>query len=197
MAGNKRDIIISTAQKLFQQSGLWSITMEDVAKAAGMGKSSMYYYFKSKEEIFTAVLDAEMNGIILETIRQVGSKETLLQQLEAFAMVKYEMVRKRKALYKATETSLDDEMLSKYTDIKLQVHKVYLQKEKNVLLQVLIGAMHRHEIRKMNNEELDHAIFIFLASIRGLNREFILHGTDLNPVTIFHTFCHNFCTGLH
>ena len=42
--------IINGAKKLVQQYGLKKTTMEDIAKAAGKSKSTLYYYFKDKED---------------------------------------------------------------------------------------------------------------------------------------------------
>ena len=53
--------IIDAAKKLIQQYGLNKTTMEDIAKAAGKGKSTLYYYFKSKEDIFDEVIKQEMD----------------------------------------------------------------------------------------------------------------------------------------
>ena len=49
-----KEQILQGAQKLFQSKGLGSITMEEVAQSIGKGKSSLYYYFKSKEDLFMA-----------------------------------------------------------------------------------------------------------------------------------------------
>jgi len=48
--------IVHTASQVFSRFGFKKATMEDIANAVGMGKSSIYYYFKSKEEIFEAVV---------------------------------------------------------------------------------------------------------------------------------------------
>ena len=51
----KQDII-EVAASIFSRFGYKKTTMEDIASAINMGKSSLYYYFKSKEEIFEAVV---------------------------------------------------------------------------------------------------------------------------------------------
>ena len=48
-----RDAIIETARQVFKKYGYDKTLMEHIAKAAGKGKSSIYYYFKSKEQIFS------------------------------------------------------------------------------------------------------------------------------------------------
>ncbi|MCK7536282.1 MAG: TetR/AcrR family transcriptional regulator [Marinilabiliales bacterium] len=48
--------IILTASKIFSHYGFRKTTMEEISRALKKGKSSIYYYFGSKEEIFEAVV---------------------------------------------------------------------------------------------------------------------------------------------
>ena len=59
--------IIEAAKVVFQKWGLKKTTMEDIAKEAGKGKSTLYYYFKSKEEIFEMLAKAEINNILYKS----------------------------------------------------------------------------------------------------------------------------------
>ncbi|MFT3704491.1 MAG: TetR/AcrR family transcriptional regulator [Agriterribacter sp.] len=197
MANEKfREKVLDAAQKLFREKGLGVVSMEDVAKGVGKGKSTLYYYFKSKEEIFNAVLDAEMNSVILESIRQVSLKKGVLNQLMAFANTKFEMTRKRRSLFKAMEVGLDAEALSDYEEVKRRVHHKYVQKEKQVLQQLLVSAIEHGEIRKMSNAKLDETIFIFLSSLRGINREFFVHGSSEDGTQMIVAICQLFYDGL-
>lgn len=193
---NIRKKILTAARKLFQENGLGTVTMEDIAQATGKGKSTLYYYFKSKEEIFNAVIESEMDDIIIETMKRVSQSNYLQGKLEAFAFTKYEMSYKRKSLYKATESGMDADELSNYTQIKKKIHQKYLQKEKLVLKQLLISAIEKEEIRQLNNAELENMVFIYLSSLRGINREILTHGTTLEASDTILTFCELFYDGL-
>jgi len=59
-----RNEVIITAQRLFQKYGYSKTTMEDIAKAMDRGKSTIYYYFKSKDEIFEAVIIKEADDVV-------------------------------------------------------------------------------------------------------------------------------------
>jgi AcrR family transcriptional regulator len=59
----QREAIIAAATSLFARHGLEKTTMEDIAKAARKGKSSLYYYFKSKEQVYAAVIRHEIAGL--------------------------------------------------------------------------------------------------------------------------------------
>lgn len=46
-----RERIATVAKELFSQNGIDNTTMNDLAKQVGMSKSTLYVYFKSKEEV--------------------------------------------------------------------------------------------------------------------------------------------------
>ena len=51
--------ILQAAERLFQKWGINKTTMEDIAHEARKGKSTLYYYFKSKEDVLEAVAVAQ------------------------------------------------------------------------------------------------------------------------------------------
>ncbi len=54
-----RHEIVKAASEVFGRYGYRKTTVEDIAARLHMGKSSLYYYFRGKEEIFHAVVDCE------------------------------------------------------------------------------------------------------------------------------------------
>lgn len=62
----KRDLILASAKQIFIRFGYHKTTMNDIASEARMGKGSMYYYFKSKEELFLNVVQNEASGLFLQ-----------------------------------------------------------------------------------------------------------------------------------
>ena len=56
--------IIDTARDLFKKTGFKKTTMGDIARSLGKAKSSLYYYYPSKEDIFEAVLYTEMDELL-------------------------------------------------------------------------------------------------------------------------------------
>ncbi|MCF7920039.1 MAG: TetR/AcrR family transcriptional regulator [Candidatus Cloacimonetes bacterium] len=55
----KKCRIIEIAERLFSRLGYEGTSMRKIAEELGSGKASLYYYFKSKEEIFLEVLEKE------------------------------------------------------------------------------------------------------------------------------------------
>ena len=65
-----RSAILDAARDLFARYGFKKTTMEDIAMALRKGKSSLYYYFKNKEDIFQAVIDSE-SEILFKKLKEV------------------------------------------------------------------------------------------------------------------------------
>jgi AcrR family transcriptional regulator len=57
----RKKLILNSALKVFKTKGLEHATMDEIAIEADFGKATLYYYFKSKEEIFNTIL---LNGWI-------------------------------------------------------------------------------------------------------------------------------------
>ncbi len=83
----RRTEIIQTARRLFQTREYEKTTMQDVMEELGIAKGTIYYYFKSKEELLEAVID-QMSFEVAERLQKVvesaeGSALDRLQQLIA------------------------------------------------------------------------------------------------------------------
>lgn len=68
--GDPSDEILATASRLFGERGVTGTTMAQIATGAGLQQSSVYYYFRSKQEILAALV-AKANVVPLELVRQV------------------------------------------------------------------------------------------------------------------------------
>lgn len=58
----KTALIISAAEKLFETEKYERITIEKIAKKAGVAKGTVFIYFKTKEEIFLSIAEKEIGN---------------------------------------------------------------------------------------------------------------------------------------
>lgn len=58
----RRDIILAAARERFGAGHPADISMVQVAAAAGVAKGTLYLYFKTKEELFLALLEYDLDG---------------------------------------------------------------------------------------------------------------------------------------
>ena len=59
-----RQILVDVARQLFAKSGMENTTMNDIAQASGKGRRTLYTYFSSKEEIYAAVIESELERLL-------------------------------------------------------------------------------------------------------------------------------------
>ena len=53
----RRDRILDGALEVFKEKGLEGATMDEIANSSGFGKATLYYYFKSKEDVLSEILN--------------------------------------------------------------------------------------------------------------------------------------------
>ena len=106
----KKDRIISTAQDLFAHFGIQKTTMDDIARAAGMGKATLYYYFKNKEDIFAAVINKEINILKDKIANAISKVETPQDKLLQYISVRVKHLGSLKNYY----STLTEELFMHY-----------------------------------------------------------------------------------
>ena len=90
----KRRQITQTAAKLFAEQPYHKVRLEDVASAAGVGKGTVYIYFKSKEDLyyslvydgFAAMVDRARTQIAANHVAAIGKLEMIVRGLVDFSM---------------------------------------------------------------------------------------------------------------
>lgn len=66
--------LVDIARQLFAKNGVNETTMNDIAVASQKGRRTLYTYFKSKEEIYMAVVESELE-MLSEALEKVASEE--------------------------------------------------------------------------------------------------------------------------
>ncbi len=69
--------ILKAAIRLYQKFGPNGFTMDDLANATGRSRTSLYYYYKNRDEIYQAVMDKIARDMAAEIRQAVAAAETL------------------------------------------------------------------------------------------------------------------------
>lgn len=70
----KKDEIIEIATFLFANKGFKETSMVEVANRCGVASATIFYHFKTKEDLFLSVLNNVKNGILEEFAHYFGEK---------------------------------------------------------------------------------------------------------------------------
>lgn len=73
-----RQKLVDVARQLFAKNGMENTTMNDIAKESGRGRRTLYTYFKSKEDVYYAVIESELERLS-DKLDEVAAKKTTPQ----------------------------------------------------------------------------------------------------------------------
>lgn len=158
----KEDVILA-AQKLFQQFGLRKTTMEDIAKAMGKGKSTLYYYYKSKDEVFDAVVTKEIEEVFKKTRSAIERVNTAEEKFKVYLKISLKAVKSKVNLYKIVRSELADEPSTINKQIKKFNTGEYL-----VIKEILNLGIENKEFTSSLKDEIDLLAYSIMSALRSL-----------------------------
>jgi AcrR family transcriptional regulator len=148
----KRKIIVSAGQ-IFSYYGYKKTTMDEIAKALKMGKSSIYYYFESKEEIFEAVVLNEANILRNELTTAIKSVESPIDKMKNYVFVRMKSFEKLANYYNA----IFDKNLDHFDFIE-RIREKYDREELAILRLILYHGARKRVFNIANSEYTAMAI---------------------------------------
>ena len=76
-----KKLLVEVAKQLFATKGIENTTMSDIAESSEKGRRTLYEYFNSKEEIYYAVIESELDKLTEKHIEIVTQKITSQEKL--------------------------------------------------------------------------------------------------------------------
>jgi len=162
---DKRTQILFAAIEIFAKEGLERGKIADIAKVAGIGKGTIYEYFKSKDEIFSAIESLMVNDSLAQVEQLINSKKSPTEKIE-------EMANYNINIHKAMGDSIIifAEMWAQHSRGQWHGHKktifsdMYMNYH-NAIKEILSNGIEIGEFRKMNK---DGVATMLLALIDGI-----------------------------
>jgi AcrR family transcriptional regulator len=130
--------IVEIARGIFTHFGFRKTTMEEIALASRKGKSSIYYYFNSKEDIFRAVVEKEAEELKAELLKKIENIEDPIERLKIYISVRMRKLNKLTNFY----TALKSEYLSHLEFIE-DIRKHYDQEEVKIISGIIEDGISR------------------------------------------------------
>ena len=109
-----KNMIVKSATIYFSKYGFHKTTMDEIARHIHKAKGVLYYYFKSKEELFNEVLKQELNRVKKELSKITGSIEDSLTILKQYILARLKLLSKA-VIYHET---LKADFFEKYDFVK-------------------------------------------------------------------------------
>ena len=77
-----RERVLSAAEKLFSSKGYYDTSMDEIVAESNLSKGAIYGYFKSKEELFVALQDKQLQESISVLTSTFSPKDSARTKLE-------------------------------------------------------------------------------------------------------------------
>lgn len=165
METEKRDIIISAAQKRFGLYGAEKTSMREIGDDLKISKAALYYYFPDKESLYKAVIEKEHNEftrILSERIIRESGPEQLLR----------DYVTSRLTYFRSL-LNLSRIRLESYSDLKpvfRETLQSFREKEKDILKVIFTKGT---KAGVFHIEDTDGTALLFLDLLKGLRMSII------------------------
>jgi len=158
---NIKDHIVSIATHIFSKFGFKKTTIDDIAQKLGKGKSSIYYYFKSKEEIYKEVINREMDILTGEIQRKVmDTSDHPTEKLRNYVLTRMQYLQELVNFNEA----LRNDYLRNFAFVE-KIREKYDQQEHNMVRQILQEGVDQDDF---NLKDLDFAAMTFVTAMKGL-----------------------------
>ncbi len=170
--------IMDGAKQVFRKWGLAKATMEDIAKAAGKGKSTLYYYFKSKEEIFHAIAKEEIDASLRAAQEEMDKVENAGEKLSLYVSVILKEIQSRTKFYTIIMGEFRENM--KIID---QIRNYYAEQEDRFVRNLIAYGIERGEFRQVDTHAAGMTSRVVVLMLRGLIMELLVQEEqeDLDP----------------
>lgn len=161
--------ILSAAKSLFERQGLNKTTIDDIAQAVDMKKSSLYYYFPSKEGIFRAVLLMEVDGFRAQVEKILATEPAPAKMLRSYIVSRMDFLKDMANAY----TAFREEYRTNYAFIE-EIRQEIDRFEVETVEKILRLGIDRNEFA-VDDPHLT-ALTIVTAA-KGLEYDWSLHST--------------------
>lgn len=160
-----RQRLINVARSLFAHKGLEATTMNDIATASGRGRRTLYTYFRSKEEIYYAVIEEELS-LLTGHMNEVAAAEKLPEEKL------YDIIYAHLMLIKETVARNGTLRAEFFRNIWMveKVRRAFDEQERKIICRVLQEGL---ECKRFQIEYVELTADIVVCCLKGLEVPYI------------------------
>jgi AcrR family transcriptional regulator len=162
--------IYSAAKQIFLQKGLQGARMQEIADEAGINKSLLHYYFRTKDKLFQVIFEETASKLFTSIITALEGGNDFKTKIQLFVDRYIGFIQENPYI-----PQFMINIISQNPDMLLQVFEKLKIQPKNDILKQIQMEMDKGNIKKMQPEQLiinmvSLCIFPFIAKpiIKGI-----------------------------
>jgi AcrR family transcriptional regulator len=164
MQEDRREKILLKALELYMVEGYSNVSITDLQAALNMGRGTLYYYFKDKDELFQEVVDQYLIRPKHRALERVKDTATLTEMIDAMLYYTnqlkefYDQVE-NKNINTSNVVTVMYTAYSRFPDLYRKARRLY-ERELNLWIQAIKNSMRAGEIR--GNVHIETVAHMFL-----------------------------------
>ena len=160
-----RDKLIEIARQLFAHKGIENTTMNDIASASDKGRRTIYTYFRSKRDVYNAVVKTESDKIIDKLSAIVAQPVDPQQKLMDFIFARFEAIKESVSRNGTLKAGF-------FRDVRKvdRARRSNTTSEANMLKQILLEGVNQGVFHIRHVEQ---TAMVMLLSLQGLDVPYI------------------------
>ncbi len=168
-----RGAILKSARTVFGKWGMEKSTMEDIARAAGKGKSTLYYYYKTKEEIFDECVKADIGKLLTTAKTSLEGVSSARERLRRYIVTLVGGLRSAVPLNEIVrgENARDPNFLLRTLD-------QFKNEETRFLHEILAFGVRQNQLGFANDQEQETASKVIFEVMEGILLLLVLNEYD-------------------
>jgi AcrR family transcriptional regulator len=165
----KRKALLQAAADVLLELGPHKTTLDDIARRAGMAKTSLYYYFKDKNEIIRQIIRNDHDQLQEIMNSAVEAAKTAEEKMFALSEARYRFITSR-------ALRANKEIINKFRSLAgvFETERDnYLQSHKILIKRILTEGIDKGEIKPI--EDIELVSLIMVASMFGCDQTFVFY----------------------
>jgi len=173
----RREQILTVALKLFAVKGLAATRMSDLSKNTGISQGLIYHYYRSKEELFTNLVDTaieKMNtaAVNLEKL-PFSAREKIILAIDSLLKGLNENADTSDYYFLITQTALSDAFPQEAKDI--------IRSKNNIKYEVMMRIFKQGQTEgTVKDHRVSEMATLFFSTMNGLALNKVIHGAEFH-----------------
>ena len=167
-----RQQILDASKGVFMRHGFAKVTMDDIAKAVHKSRSTLYYYFKNKQEVFMAIVMEESGNVFSAARKSITEDQTFVWNLKEYLTVKLTMLSDMLAAYHNLAADIRDNK-EFFTGMRSQA----IAEELAIFKLILKWGIQNNDITSLEEKDLDFLALTLVTAFSSLEQEVIMYGS--------------------
>ncbi len=163
--------IVKAAGQVFRKYGFARVSMQDISLACSKGRSTLYHYFKNKDEVLDAFAAQLILDMLKKSQKMLDADKGFIHNMEAYYKTKLTSL---KTILKQYDKVFED--VKNDSIICIQKSKLFFKEEAADIGMIIDWAIDKKELASLTTEDHKFLSETLVTAFRSFEMEMFLYG---------------------